>query len=224
MRQSTISRKTAETDVQVYLNLDAFSENRVSETTFDGNLPLKNSEKSEIVTSEIVTSKIATGVGFLDHMLTLLAHHARLTLRLTCTGDTHVDDHHSVEDIGIALGQALKIALADKRGINRFSHTILPMDEALVLVSIDISGRGLLRYTADFKTEKIGTFDTQLVEEFFQALATNAEITLHIRQIDGRNSHHIAECMFKAFARAFRQAVAIDPATAFDIPSTKGVL
>lgn len=224
MRQSTISRKTAETDVQVYLNLDAFSENRVSETTIDGNLPLKNSEKSEIVTSEIVTSKIATGVGFLDHMLTLLAHHARLTLRLTCTGDTHVDDHHSVEDIGIALGQALKIALADKRGINRFSHTILPMDEALVLVSIDISGRGLLRYTADFKTEKIGTFDTQLVEEFFQALATNAEITLHIRQIDGRNSHHIAECMFKAFARALRQAVAIDPATAFDIPSTKGVL
>lgn len=234
MRQATISRKTAETDVQVYLNLDAFSENRVSETTINGKLPLKNSEKLEIDTSEIATSdiatsgiatsEIATGVGFLDHMLTLLAHHARLALRLTCTGDTRVDDHHSVEDIGIALGKALKIALADKRGINRFSHTILPMDEALVLVSIDISGRGLLRYTADFKTEKIGTFDTQLVEEFFQALATNAEITLHIRQIDGRNSHHIAECMFKAFARALRQAVAIDPATIFDIPSTKGVL
>ena len=229
MRQATISRKTTETDVQVYLNLDAFSENRVSGSTINGKLPLKNSEKleidtSEIATSEIATSKIATGVGFLDHMLTLLAHHARLTLLLTCTGDTRVDDHHSVEDIGIALGQALKIALADKRGINRFSHTILPMDEALVLVSIDISGRGLLRYTADFKTEKIGTFDTQLVEEFFQALATNAEITLHIRQIDGRNSHHIAECMFKAFARALRQAVAIDPATIFDIPSTKGVL
>ena len=157
-------------------------------------------------------------------MLTLFARHGRFDLCITCKGDTCVDDHHSTEDIGIALGQALRQALGDKKGICRYGDIILPMDEALILASVDISGRGMLCLSAEFRTEKIGTFDTELVEEFFQAFATNAGITLHIRQLDGRNSHHIAEGMFKAVARAMRKAVSIDEAARDEIPSTKGVL
>ena len=195
MRQSEIKRKTAETDIAIKLDIDGSGQGTIS-----------------------------TGVGFLDHMLTLFSRHGRFDLDVTCKGDTYVDDHHSVEDIGIALGQAFREALGDKRGICRYGDIILPMDEALVLVSVDISGRGMLCYRAAFRTEKIGTFDTQLVEEFFIAFATNAGITLHIKQLDGRNSHHIAEGMFKAVGRALRKAVDEDPAAKGQIPSTKGVL
>ena len=143
---------------------------------------------------------------------------------MRCAGDTNVDDHHSVEDIGIALGEVLKTALGDKRGIVRYGSELLPMDEALVLCAVDLSGRGTLRYTADIPSQKIGTFDTELVQEFFLALSRTAGLTLHIKQLDGENSHHIVEAMFKAFGRALKQAVAIDPAYANEIPSTKGVL
>ena len=195
MRSSEIKRKTAETDICLRLDIDG------------------NGQGS-----------ITSGVGFLDHMLTLFSRHGRFDLDLICKGDTYVDDHHSVEDIGIALGQAFKAALGDKRGICRYGDIILPMDEALILVSVDISGRGMLCFNASFRTEKIGTFDTQLVEEFFIAFASNSGITLHIRQLDGRNSHHIAEGMFKAVARALAKAVASDPRAKDEIPSTKGVL
>ena len=195
MRSSEIKRKTAETDISLNLNIDGSGKGSIS-----------------------------SGVGFLDHMLTLFSRHGRFDLDLTCKGDTYVDDHHSVEDIGIALGQAFKAALGDKRGICRYGDIILPMDEALILVSVDISGRGMLCFNASFQTEKIGTFDTQLVEEFFIAFASNSGITLHIRQLDGRNSHHIAEGMFKAVARALGRAVAVDPNAKDEIPSTKGVL
>ena len=195
MRQSEIKRKTAETDIAIKLDIDGSGQGTIS-----------------------------TGVGFLDHMLTLFSRHGRFDLDVTCKGDTYVDDHHSVEDIGIALGQAFREALGDKRGICRYGDIILPMDEALILVSLDVSGRGMLCFNANFKTEKIGTFDTQLVEEFFIAFATNSGITLHIRQLDGRNSHHIAEGMFKAVARALRKAVDLDPKASGEIPSTKGVL
>ena len=195
MRSSEIKRKTAETDISLRLDIDG-----------NGN------------------GNISSGVGFLDHMLTLFSRHGRFDLDLSCKGDTYVDDHHSVEDIGIALGQAFKSALGDKRGICRYGDIILPMDEALILVSVDISGRGMLCFNASFRTEKIGTFDTQLVEEFFIAFASNSGITLHIRQLDGRNSHHIAEGMFKAVARALGKAVATDPNAKDEIPSTKGVL
>lgn len=195
MRSSEIKRKTAETDISLNLNIDGSGRGSIS-----------------------------SGVGFLDHMLTLFSRHGRFDLDLTCKGDTYVDDHHSVEDIGIALGQAFKAALGDKRGICRYGDIILPMDEALILVSVDISGRGMLCFNASFQTEKIGTFDTQLVEEFFIAFASNSGITLHIRQLDGRNSHHIAEGMFKAVARALGKAVATDPNAKDEIPSTKGVL
>ena len=195
MRQAEITRKTGETDVRVRLELDGSG-----------------------------TCEIDTGVGFLDHMLELFARHGRFNLQVSCRGDIRVDDHHSVEDIGIALGQALRKALGDKKGICRYGDIILPMDEALILASVDISGRGMLCLSAEFRTEKIGTFDTELVEEFFQAFAANAGITLHIRQLDGRNSHHIAEGMFKAVARALRKAVSIDEAARDEIPSTKGVL
>ena len=195
MRQSEIKRKTAETDIAIKLDIDGSGQGTIS-----------------------------TGVGFLDHMLTLFSRHGRFNLDVTCKGDTYVDDHHSVEDIGIALGQAFRQALGDKRGICRYGDIILPMDEALILVSLDVSGRGMLCFNANFKTEKIGTFDTQLVEEFFIAFATNSGITLHIRQLDGRNSHHIAEGMFKAVARALRKAVDLDPKASGEIPSTKGVL
>jgi imidazoleglycerol-phosphate dehydratase len=169
-------------------------------------------------------SDMASGVGFLDHMLTLFARHARIDLAVRCTGDTNVDDHHSVEDVGIALGEALKMALSEKRGINRYGGELLPMDESLVLCAVDLSGRGTLRYSADIPSQKIGTFDTELVEEFFLALSRTAGITLHLKQLDGENSHHIVEAMFKAFGRALKQAVAVDPAYADEIPSTKGVL
>ncbi|MBP5162166.1 MAG: imidazoleglycerol-phosphate dehydratase HisB [Spirochaetales bacterium] len=195
MRESEIKRKTAETDNSLSLCIDGTGK-----------------------------SEISTGIGFLDHMLTLFARHGRFDLCIKCKGDTCVDDHHSTEDIGIALGQALRQALGDKKGICRYGDIILPMDEALILASVDISGRGMLCLSAEFRTEKIGTFDTELVEEFFQAFASNAGITLHIRQLDGRNSHHIAEGMFKATARALRKAVAIDEAACDEIPSTKGVL
>lgn len=195
MRTATCNRKTAETDISLSLNLDGTGK-----------------------------SEIKSGVGFLDHMLTLFARHARMDLALTCAGDTNVDDHHSVEDIAIALGEALKSALGDKRGIVRYGSELLPMDEALVLCAIDLSGRNCLRYNTNIPSQKIGSFDTELVQEFFTALARTAGITLHIKQLDGENSHHIVEAMFKALGRALKQAVAIDPAFADEIPSTKGVL
>ena len=195
MRTATCNRTTAETDISLSLNLDGSGR-----------------------------SEIHSGVGFLDHMLTLFARHARMDLALTCAGDTNVDDHHSVEDIAIALGEALKDALGDKRGIVRYGSELLPMDEALVLCAIDLSGRSCLRYSANIPSQKIGSFDTELVQEFFTALTRTAGITLHIKQLDGENSHHIVEAMFKALGRALKQAVAIDPAFADEIPSTKGVL
>lgn len=195
MRTGNCKRMTAETEITLSLDLDGTGK-----------------------------SDISTGVGFLDHMLTLFARHARIDLSVRCAGDTNVDDHHSVEDVGIALGEALKSALSEKRGINRYGSELLPMDEALVLCAVDLSGRGSLRYTASIPSQKIGTFDTELVQEFFLALARTAGITLHLKQLDGENSHHIVEAMFKSFGRALKQAVAVDPAYANEIPSTKGVL
>lgn len=195
MRQSEISRKTGETDVQVRLDLDGTGEYAID-----------------------------TGVGFLNHMLELFARHGRFNLQVTCKGDTWVDDHHSTEDIGIALGQAFDKALGDRKGITRYGSMLLPMDESLIESAVDISGRGMLVYGLDIPTEKVGTFDTELVEDFFQAFAQNARCTLHIRQLAGRNSHHIIEGAFKSVARSLRAAVKIDPDTAGEIPSTKGVL
>ncbi len=195
MRTATIQRTTAETDISLSLNLDG-------------------SGKGEL----------NTGIGFLDHMLSLFARHGRFDLVISCKGDTGVDDHHSAEDIGIALGEALKAALGDKRGIRRYGSLLLPMDEALVLCALDLSGRATLRYRANIPSQKIGTFDTELIQEFFLALSRTAGITLHIQQLDGENSHHIAEAMFKAFGRALKEAVSIDPDAAGEIPSTKGVL
>ena len=195
MRTATINRKTAETEIALTLNLDGQGK-----------------------------SEIASGVGFLDHMLTLFARHARFDLALNCAGDTQVDDHHSVEDIALSLGEALKSALGEKRGIARYGSELLPMDEALVLCAVDLSGRGSLRYTANIPSQKIGSFDTELVQEFFTALCRTAGLTLHLKQLDGENSHHIVEAMFKSLGRALKQAVAIDPAFADEIPSTKGVL
>ena len=195
MRNAEITRKTGETDIRIALELDGKGE-----------------------------STIDTGVGFLDHMLTLFARHGRFDLAVSCKGDTYVDDHHSVEDIGIALGKAFEQALADKKGITRYGSTILPMDESLILSAADLSGRGLLVYDLQIPAEKVGTFDTELTEEFFRALAHNACATLHIKQLAGGNSHHIIEGAFKSVARSLRTAVAIDPACADEIPSTKGVL
>lgn len=195
MRTADIARKTAETDIRLTLNLDGTG-----------------------------VSDIATGCGFLDHMLTLFARHGRFDLTVSCVGDTQVDDHHTVEDIGICLGDAFANALGDMRGINRYGNTILPMDEALILTAADISGRGMLCYGLNIPTEKVGTFDTELVEEFLLAFVRRANVTLHIQQMAGRNSHHIIEGMFKSLARTLRTAVAIDPACADEIPSTKGVL
>lgn len=195
MRQAQIIRTTGETDIQVCLNLDGTGANQIN-----------------------------TGVGFLDHMLTLFAKHGRFDLEVNCKGDTQVDDHHSVEDIGIALGQAFASALGDKKGITRYGSMLLPMDESLILSAVDLSGRGLLVYDLQIPTEKVGTFDTELTEEFFRALAHNGEMTLHIRQISGKNSHHIIEGAFKSVARSLKAAVAVDPALAGEIPSTKGVL
>ena len=195
MRNAEIIRTTGETDISLALNLDGTG-------------------RSEIV----------TGCGFLDHMLTLFSKHGRFDLILNCQGDTYVDDHHTVEDIGIALGQAFAAALGDKRGIRRYGDTCLPMDESLILSAVDLSGRGCLGYALDIPTEKVGTFDTELVEEFFLGFTRNAACTLHIRQLAGTNSHHIIEGAFKSVARSLRTAVSIDPACADEIPSTKGVL
>ena len=195
MRNAEITRNTAETKIKLALDLDG-----------TGN------------------SEIATGVGFLDHMLTLFAKHGRFDLRVSCAGDTWVDDHHTVEDVGIALGQAFKAALGDKKGITRYGSQILPMDEALILTAVDLSGRGLLGYDLQIPTQKVGTFDTELVEEFWLGFVRNAECTLHIRQMAGTNSHHIIEGTFKSAGRSLRAAVAIEAAFADEIPSTKGVL
>ena len=195
MRTADIKRKTAETDIILTLNLDGKGQ-----------------------------SSVDTGCGFLNHMLTLFAKHGRFDLNVTCKGDIDVDDHHTVEDIGIALGKAFDQALADRRGIVRYGSMMLPMDEALILSALDISGRGMLVYDAAIPTEKVGSFDCQLAEEFWIAFARNAGCTLHIRQMAGSNSHHIIEGMFKSVGRSLRQAVAIDPASADEIPSTKGVL
>ncbi len=195
MRSATVNRKTAETDISLTLNLDGTGK-----------------------------SEIDTGVGFFDHMLTLFAKHGRFDLTLTCKGDTQVDDHHSVEDIGIALGDAFARALGDKRGIYRYGSMFLPMDEALILSALDLSGRSCLVYGLEIPTEKVGTFDTELVKEFWLAFVRNAACTLHIRQFAGENSHHIIEGTFKSVARALRAAVAFDPDAMDEIPSTKGVL
>ena len=195
MRQSEISRKTGETDVKIRLDLDGTGEYAID-----------------------------TGVGFLNHMLELFARHGRFNLQVTCKGDTWVDDHHSTEDIGIALGQAFDQALGDRKGITRYGQMLLPMDESLILTAVDCSGRGMLVYDLQIPTEKVGTFDTELTEEFFRALANNARCALHIRQLAGTNSHHIIEGAFKSAARSLRQAVRPDPDCAGEIPSTKGVL
>jgi len=195
MRTATIDRKTAETEIKLELNLDSSGK-----------------------------SSIDTGCGFLDHMLTLFASHGRFDLTVTCKGDVNVDDHHTVEDIGICLGQALDKALGEKRGITRYGSFILPMDEALVLCAIDISGRSYLGYDLNIPTEKIGSFDSELVEEFFLGFVRNCPMSLHIRKLSGTNSHHIAEGCFKAVARALRIAVSVDEKCPNEIPSTKGVL
>lgn len=195
MRTSEIKRSTAETDISLALNLDGTGK-----------------------------SEIETGCGFLDHMLTLFARHGRFDLTVTCQGDTYVDDHHTVEDIGITLGKAFNAALGDKKGITRYGSTVLPMDESLILSAVDLSGRGYLGYALDIPTERVGTFDTELVEEFWLGFIRNADCTLHIRQLAGSNSHHIIEGAFKSVARSLKAAVAIDPAFADEIPSTKGVL
>ena len=169
-------------------------------------------------------SEIDTGCGFLDHLLTLFASHGKFDLNVTCKGDTNVDDHHSAEDIGICLGKAFEKALADKRGIVRYGSMILPMDEALILAAVDLSGRSCLCYDLPIRAKKIGTFDTELLEEFWVSFVRNCPMALHIRMLAGKNSHHIAEGSFKAVARALRQACSIDPMNADAIPSTKGVL
>ena len=195
MRTFALTRKTAETDISLSLNLDGTG-----------------------------ASCINSGCGFLDHMLTLFAKHGRFDLTISCTGDTNVDDHHTVEDIGIALGTAFANALGDKRGIRRYGDCILPMDESLILSAVDLSGRGYLGYGLEIPTEKVGSFDTELVEEFWLAFVRNAAVTLHIRALTGTNSHHIIEGAFKSVARSLRHAVSLDPDAMDDIPSTKGVL
>ncbi|MDD4125555.1 MAG: imidazoleglycerol-phosphate dehydratase HisB [Eubacteriales bacterium] len=195
MRISEIQRKTAETDIFMRLNLDG-------------------SGKCEI----------DTGNGFFDHMLTLLAGHSRFDLTVKCKGDTYVDFHHSCEDIGISMGKAFREALGDKAGIKRYGNIILPMDESLVLCATDISGRSYLNFDVTMPGSRVGAFDTELVEEFFAAFVREAGITLHIKKIYGKNTHHVIECIFKAFARTMKTAAAIDVAAAGEIPSTKGVL
>lgn len=195
MRKAEISRKTAETEIQLRLDLDGTG-----------------------------VSQLHTGCGFLDHMLTLFARHGRFDLAVRCEGDTYVDDHHTVEDIGICLGDAFAQALGDKRGVVRYGSTLLPMDEALILTAVDLSGRGMLCCDLRIPTEKVGTFDTQLAEEFFIALARRGDMTIHIRQLAGNNSHHIIEGAFKSLARSLAAAAAIDPRFSQEIPSTKGVL
>ena len=193
MRTCDINRKTAETDISLSLNLDGTGK-----------------------------SSIDTGCGFLNHMLTLFASHGRFDLAVKCLGDTEVDDHHSAEDIGIVLGQAFQAALGDKRGITRYGSHLLPMDEALILTAVDISGRACLCYGLEIPTQKIGSFDTELVEEFFLGFTRNCPMSLHIRQLAGKNAHHIVEGAFKSVARSLKAAVALDGTN--EIPSTKGVL
>jgi imidazoleglycerol-phosphate dehydratase len=195
MRKGSVKRRTKETEVEVAVDLDG-----------DG------------------TSAIETGIGFLDHMLDLLARHARITLSVKAKGDLHIDHHHTTEDVGIALGKAVKDALGDMKGIARYADVHVPMDEALTRVAIDISGRPFLVFKATFVRDKVGTFDTELVNEWFQAFAMNAGITLHVETLYGSNDHHIAESCFKGLARALRAAVAIDPCARGEVPSTKGTL
>ena len=195
MRKAEIKRKTNETDITLALDLDGKGE-----------------------------SSIDTGVGFLDHMLTLFARHGCFDLSLKCVGDTCVDDHHTVEDCGIALGMAFRQAIGDKKGINRYGCFVLPMDEALIVAAVDFSGRALLAYTPGRLNEKVGNFDTELIKEFFLAFVRNSEITLHLKRLDGENTHHILEGMFKAAARSLRIAVSTDERLKDMIPSTKGIL
>ncbi len=195
MRSASVSRRTAETDVSLSIALDGIGK-----------------------------AEISTGVGFLDHMLELFARHGLFDLTVKVTGDLHVDQHHTTEDTGIALGQALLQALGDKKGITRYADIHLPMDETLTRLAVDISGRPFLVFRTTFPTEKIGAFDTELVREFFQAFAINAGLTLHVETLYGANSHHIAESCFKGLARALRQAVAVDPREEGRVPSTKGTL
>ena len=195
MRTETVERTTKETEIALRLELDGSGKGNID-----------------------------TGVGFLDHMLTLFTSHGGFDLDISCKGDTCVDDHHSVEDIGIALGSAFSRALGDKAGCTRYGYMILPMDEALVLTAVDLSGRSHLSFDVDLPTAKVGNFDTELVEEFWLAFVRNCPCSLHIRQLAGKNTHHIIEGLFKSAARSFRQAASIDPASAGKIPSTKGVL
>lgn len=195
MRKSEINRKTAETDIKLSLCLDGTG-----------------------------LSNIRTGCGFLDHMLTLFSKHGRFDLAVYCEGDTNVDYHHSAEDIGICLGTAFSEALGDMRGITRFADVILPMDETLILCAVDISGRAHLSFSAKYGTEKVGDFDAELCEEFWRAFVRTANITMHIKMLDGTNTHHIIEGIFKAAARTLRKAVSIDSAIGDEIPSTKGTL
>lgn len=195
MRTAQIERNTNETQIRLTLNVDGRGEYQVD-----------------------------TGCGFLNHMLELFARHGSFDLEVTCQGDTQVDDHHTVEDIGIALGKAFAQALGDLRGVYRYGNFLLPMDEALVLCAVDLSGRGYLGWQMELPTEKVGTFDTELAEEFWIAFARNCGATLHFQQMAGRNSHHILEAAFKGMGRALRQAVAIEPGRENEIPSTKGIL
>lgn len=195
MRQAEFVRNTAETEIYLKLGIDGSGK-----------------------------SKIATGCGFLDHMLTLFSRHGRFDLELTCNGDTYVDYHHTAEDIGICFGEAFSKALGEKRGIVRYGSMMLPMDEALILSAVDISGRGMLCYDLQIPTEKVGDFDTELVKEFFLAFVRKAEVTLHIKQLAGENSHHIIEGSFKSVARSLAAACSVDEKYADEIPSTKGVL
>ena len=195
MRTAEVTRKTAETDISLKLNLDGSGK-----------------------------SNINTGCGFLDHMLVLFASHGRFDLDISCKGDTYVDYHHTVEDIGIALGKAFYDALGDKRGIYRYGDTILPMDEALIMSAVDFSGRSYLGYDLEIPTEKVGDFDTELVREFFLGFIRNAECSLHIKMLSGNNTHHILEGAFKSVARTLRKAVQLDEEFKNEIPSTKGVL
>src|SRR6266436_4044769 len=193
MRKAAVKRATKETDVTVAIDLDGGG-----------------------------VASISTGIGFLDHMLALLARHSRIDITVQAKGDLHIDHHHTTEDVGIALGQAVKQALGDMKGITRYASVHMPMDEALTRVAIDISGRPFLVFKAEFGRDKVGAFDTELVQEWFQAFAINAAVTLHIETLYGTNDHHIAESCFKGLARALRAAFAIDPRAAGEVPSTKG--
>lgn len=195
MRTADIERNTSETEIALSLNLDGTG-----------------------------IAEIDSGIGFLDHMLTLFARHGRIDLKLSCKGDTLVDDHHSTEDIAICLGLAFREALGDKRGICRYGDAVIPMDESLILSAVDISGRGRLEWAVELPAQKVGTFDTELAEDFFEAFACNAGITLHLRMLSGRNTHHILEACFKSAARSLRQAVKADLDCEGEVPSTKGVL